>query len=219
MAHKANGPRSDQSTHAAVDLPEGCPELPVLGVGVVRERADAARNRVRVLAAAQRLFDERGVAAVTMDDVVAAAGVGKGTLFRRFKDKGGLAAALLDQHESALQQQMLFGAPPLGPGAPAEKRLAAFVRAYLGYAQRQLDLLLMSETSSPGARLRIGAHVLWRQHVALLLAESGVEEPRLRADVLMAALAAEQVSHWLRDQHLDPDTLAGHLSAIALARG
>src|SRR5262249_15009929 len=64
-----------------------------------RERADAARNRARALAAAEQLFAARGVTAVTMDDVATAAGVGKGTLYRRFKDKSGLAAALLNDRE------------------------------------------------------------------------------------------------------------------------
>lgn len=49
-------------------------ELPVLEVAVVRERADDARNRLRVLAAAERLFAQHGVSGVTMDDVAAAAG-------------------------------------------------------------------------------------------------------------------------------------------------
>ena len=53
-----------------------------------------------------------------MDQVAAAAGVGKGTLFRRFGDKSGLAAALLDARERVLQEAVLFGPPPLGPGAP-----------------------------------------------------------------------------------------------------
>jgi AcrR family transcriptional regulator len=67
-----------------------------------KERADAARNRRKVLAAAGELFAARGVAGVSMDDVAAAAGVGKGTLYRRFGDKSGMAAALLDELESQL---------------------------------------------------------------------------------------------------------------------
>src|SRR3954465_10063 len=106
-----------------------------------RERADAARNRRKVLAAAGELFAMRGVAAVSMDDVAAAAGVGKGTLYRRFGDKSGLAAALLDEWESELQGGMLSGPPPLGPGAPPEERLVAFVDAYLGFVVAHLDLV------------------------------------------------------------------------------
>src|SRR3954447_5594039 len=97
------------------------------------ERADAARNRRRVLDAAASLFAERGVDAVTMDDVVAAAGVGKGTLYRRFGDKRGLVAARLDGGEGELQAAILSGPPPLGPGAAPAERLAAFVGAYLAY--------------------------------------------------------------------------------------
>ena len=64
-----------------------------------RERADAARNRARVLAAAERLFAERGAADVTMEDIARAAGVGRGTLYRRYPDRAAIAVALLDEHE------------------------------------------------------------------------------------------------------------------------
>ena len=94
-----------------------------------KERADAARNRAAVLEAAARLFAERGVEAVSMDQVAAAAGVGKGTLFRQFGDKSGLAAALLDARELVLQEAILHGPPPLGPGAAADDRFAAFINA------------------------------------------------------------------------------------------
>jgi AcrR family transcriptional regulator len=191
--------------------------LPVLETGVVRERADAARNRVRVLTAAERLFSLHGVAAVTMDDVAAAAGVGKGTLYRRFGDKGGLAVALLDDRERALQQQILTGEPPLGPGAPPATRLAAFVEAYLQLVAAQLDLVLMSETSAPGARLRTGAHAFWRAHCRYLLHAAAAPDPALRTDLLLAALTAEQVRHWLHDERRTLEDLTPRLASAALA--
>jgi AcrR family transcriptional regulator len=194
--------------------------LPVLGAGVVRERADAARNRVRVLDAAERLFAARGVSGVTMDDVAAEAGVGKGTLYRRFGDKGGLALALLDDRERALQQKILTGEPPLGPGAPPAARLAAFVVAYLELVAAQLDLVLLSQTSTPGARLRTGVAALWRRHCRYLLTEAGAAEADLRADLLLAGLAADQVSHWLHEEsrHLKDVARALSDAALALAR-
>lgn len=192
-------------------------ELPVLDGGVVRERADAVRNRQRVLAAAERLFAERGVGNVTMDDIAAAAGVGKGTLYRRFVDRGGLAVALLDERERELQRAILNGPPPLGPGADPTERLAAFVRAYLGFLDRQLDLVLLSETASAGARMRTGAHAFWRQHCRYLLHEAGAPSPNLRAGLLLAGLSAEQARHWLRDEQRPRDQLADELSAAAAA--
>lgn len=201
MSPNRSGPQSGSSTPA---------ELPVLGAPV-RERADAARNRIRVLEAAETLFAERGVDAVTMDDVAGAAGVGKGTLYRRFGDKGGLAMALLDQRERELQERILTGPPPLGPGAPPADRLGAFIEAYLDFLERQLDLVLLSETATTGARFRTGAHALWRQHCRHLLEAGGADGAGIAADVLLAALSAEQVRHWRRDREIDPAALAESL--------
>ena len=201
MSSNRSGPQSASSTPA---------ELPVLGAPV-RERADAARNRIRVLEAAEKLFAERGVDAVTMDDVAGAAGVGKGTLYRRFGDKGGLAMALLDQRERELQERILTGPPPRGPGAEPADRLGAFVEAYLNFLDRQLDLVLLSETATTGARFRTGAHTLWRQHCRHLLEAGGATGPEIAADVLLAALSAEQVRHWLRDRELGTAGLAQSL--------
>jgi AcrR family transcriptional regulator len=104
--------------------------LPILGQDV-RERSDAARNREALLVAAKRLVDRCGVAAVTTEAVAEAAGVGKGTVFRRFGSRAGLMAALLDQFESDWQASVIGGPPPLGPGAPPRDRLMAFGRSRL----------------------------------------------------------------------------------------
>ncbi|MFC6597991.1 helix-turn-helix domain-containing protein [Kitasatospora paranensis] len=157
-----------------------------------KERADAARNRIAVLEAAAGLFAEQGVEAVSMDQVAAAAGVGKGTLFRRFGDKAGLAAALLDARERVLQEAILHGPPPLGPGAPAEERLAAFLDAYFDYLLEHLTLVRMSETATTGARYRIGAYRFWHRHTAILL--DTAPDPDQAAHALLAALAADHVA-------------------------
>ena len=145
-----------------------------------------------MLEAAAGLFAEHGVAAVSMDQVAAAAGVGKGTVFRRFGDKAGLAVALLDARERELQEAILRGPPPLGPVAGPAARLTAFTSAYLDYLLEHLELVRMSETAAPGARYRIGACGFWHRHVAMLLA--GSPDPEHAAHALLAALAAEHVS-------------------------
>jgi len=159
-----------------------------------KERADAARNRALVLVAAARLFRERGVADVSMDEVAKAAGVGKGTLFRRFGDKSGLAVALLDERERELQSAILSGPPPLGPGAAAGARLVAFFAAYVDFLDDNLDLVHMSETARPGARYSIGAYRLWHRHVAYLLGQElqDSQDSDYLAHALLAPLAADQ---------------------------
>jgi AcrR family transcriptional regulator len=188
MPKDATGPQSGSAT------PPG--ELLVLRTSRPKERADAARNRAAALDAAGGLFREHGVDAVSMDAIAARAGVGKGTLFRRFGDKAGLAVALLDERERALQQEVLFGPAPLGPGrVAARERLRAFVEAYLAYALDHLDVVHMSETASPGARYRIGAYRFWHRHVAILIAQA---RPRADADALAHALLAPLAADHLR---------------------
>ncbi|BCJ28780.1 TetR/AcrR family transcriptional regulator [Actinocatenispora sera] len=175
-----NGPQSASASAPPELLRLAAPTAPAT-------RADAVRNRAKILDAAERLFAEHGVGAVSMDAVAAAAGVGKGTLFRRFGDKAGLAVAVLDARESVLQQQILSGEPPLGPGAPAGERLRAFLGAYAEFLDTHLDLIRVSETASPGARYRIGAYRFWHRHVAILLHQA---RPELDADYLAHALLA-----------------------------
>jgi AcrR family transcriptional regulator len=100
-----------------------------------RERSDAARNREALLAAAARLVERHGVDAVTMDSLAAEAGVGKGTVFRRFDSREGLMAALLNRSETEWQRRVIEGPPPLGPGAPPLERLRAF-----GHSRMELNL-------------------------------------------------------------------------------
>ncbi|WP_459643990.1 TetR/AcrR family transcriptional regulator [Kineococcus sp. NUM-3379] len=203
MPGDRNGPQSASARPARADLA-------VLGQQPVRaERADAARNRERVLAAAARLFSDRGVDAVTMDDIAAEAGVGKGTLFRRFGDKAGLAVALLDERERDLQGAILSGAPPLGPGAAPALRLHAFLDAYLRHVETNLDVVRLSETAAPGARYRIGSYRFWAVHVAHLLSQA---RPDVDADavahVLLAGTAADVLAG------IGPPGLLQHRQAV-----
>lgn len=163
-----------------------------IGMPVRKERSDAVRNRAKILEVTARLFAERGVDCVSMDQIATAAGVGKGTLFRRFGDKAGLGVALLDSRERALQDALESGAPPLGPGAPPGERLCAFLAAYVAFLDDNLDLVHMSETASPGARYRVGGYLMWHSHVRALI---GTARPDLDADclahLLLAGLAAD----------------------------
>lgn len=162
-------------------------------------RSDAERNRVRILEEAERLFSERGVDAVSMDEIAAAAGVGKGTLYRRFGDRAGLIVALLDEDERQLQEAVIRGAPPLGPGAPPQERLVAFLRDLLALREQHLDLVVASETSSPGARFRSGAYAAWHAHAALLIrAARPAADADVLADVLLAPLAGDLYQHLRR---------------------
>ena len=81
--------------------------LPMAGESARPERRDAAENRQHILAAARQLFARQGVSAVSMDEIARVAGVGKGTLYRRYAHKGLLCAALLDENTRQMQEAAL----------------------------------------------------------------------------------------------------------------
>ncbi|WP_224276571.1 TetR/AcrR family transcriptional regulator [Nocardioides lacusdianchii] len=146
------------------------------------ERADAARNREAILAAALRLVQARGVDCVTMETVASEAGVGKGTVFRRFETREGLMAALLNESETAWQASVISGPPPLGPGAPPLERLLAF-----GHSRLRTNVthaaLIKAATGSSSARSRAAASFAV-MHVRHLLGELGVS-----GDLLLLSIA------------------------------
>lgn len=194
--------------------PADASELPVVGAPR-RERADAARNRQKVLAAARRLFAERGVANVTMEEVARAAGVGKGTVFHRFGDRAGLALALLDDRERELQEAVLRGDPPLGPGAPPRERLTAFLDSLLDFTVEHGELLIAADGGRPGGRYLTGAYASWHRHVVLLLSELRPRaDAAMLAHALLAPLAADLVRHLTHEEGVEVDRIASALREV-----
>ena len=172
-------------------LPTISPQsLPLLDQDV-HERADAARNRERILAAAERLIAERGIENVSMEAIAEAACVGKGTLFRRFQDRAGLMRALLDERERELQEQLIRGEPPLGPGAPPVERIVAFGRRLIEHLEVNIDLLLAIEGAGSLVRFNDRVYIFYRTHVFSLVRECAPDaDAEYLADALLAPLAA-----------------------------
>lgn len=178
----------------------------------VMERADAARNRAKILEVAAELFAAKSPQEVTMDDIAKAAGVGRGTLYRRYPDRASIAVALLDEHERALQEKLMSGEPPLGPGAPPHERLAAFYSAMVELLEAHSHLVLGSEVGR--SRFETGAYGFWRLHVRSLLIEAMAPEPDALVDILLAPLAPDLYTYMRTDRGLTPEQIAGGLARI-----
>jgi AcrR family transcriptional regulator len=129
-----------------------------------------------------------------MDAVACAAGVGKGTLFRRFGDRASLFHALIDDRERTFQEAFIRGPAPLGPGAPAAERLTAFGHAMLELIEDHGALLAQSTPGIRALRYRHPVYIANRTHIMALLTELTSEQraPYL-ADVLLAALDPDLV--------------------------
>jgi AcrR family transcriptional regulator len=189
-------------------------ELPVLG-SEPRQRADAVRNRALILTTAERLFREKGVENVSMDAIACGAGVGKGTLFRRFGDRGSLVRALLEEGEADFQERFIRGAPPLGPGAAPAERLIAFGDALLEFTACHGEFLLAAESGGPGVRFRSSVYGAYRAHVSLLVRSGAPDlDAAYVTDVLLSAVSAELVMHQLRGRGIELADLKAGWAAL-----
>ena len=154
------------------------------------ERADAARNRRLLLVTAREIIAGQGADKLTMDGLAERAGLGKGTVFRRFGSRVGIFRALLDDDERDFQEQVLAGPPPLGPGAPPLDRLIAYGRA-------RIDFLIGHREIARAAldgRERVPAgsqSPMSREHIRFLLGEMSLgADPKPDLDVLATQLTA-----------------------------
>jgi AcrR family transcriptional regulator len=190
--------------------------LPI--VDRAHERSDAAANRERILCAARRVIDEQGAAGLSMNTVAAAAGVGKGTIFRRFGDRDGLTEALLDVHTIELQNGFLSGPPPLGPGAPPRERLEAFMRALVHFEIDHLELMLAAERIGPHPPGAAPVHGTFLLHIRTLLHEI---DPRIdaatHAGLLLSAVAPANLRLLLADGGSTPDRIADAIATLTHA--
>ncbi|MFK0282638.1 TetR/AcrR family transcriptional regulator [Streptomyces sp. NPDC090499] len=173
------------------------------------ERADAARNRARLLEAAAWLVAERGAEHVTMHEVAQTAGLGKGTLFRRFGDRNGLLLALLDDVEAQFHEAYTCGPPPLGPGAPAKDRLTAFGCALIERVADDTDLGPALARQIPVERRQNSSYGrAFHRHVASLLRETGVVgDHDMLAHALLAFTDLEIMDHVRNERQVGTERL------------
>jgi polyketide synthase 12 len=153
------------------------------------ERADAARNRQHLLATAREMLAEQGADTLTMDGLAERAGLGKGTVFRRFGTRAGIFRALLDDVEREFQEQVLSGPPPLGPGAPPLDRLVAYGQARVAFLIEYADIARASLDG--GQPIPAGSNTpLSQLHIRVLLGQLdlGAADLDMLAVQLTAAL-------------------------------
>lgn len=179
---------------------------------VRRERADAARNRRAILLATEELLTQYRPEQISMEQVAAAAGVGKGTVFHRFGNRMGLMRALMEERALALREAATDGPPPLGPGAEPRERLLAFLDGIVDLVARNKGLLAAlghatttahhpdptpAAAATPKPQPAHSDHPVyrfWHGHLAGLIAELRPDlDADLIAHLLLAALQSDQI--------------------------
>ncbi|MER5780510.1 TetR/AcrR family transcriptional regulator [Streptomyces mobaraensis] len=181
-------------------------------------RADAVRNREAVLAAADALFARsESPRSVSMDDIAAAAGVGKGTLFRRFGDRTGLIRAVVEARTGALRDAVESGPPPLGPDTPPRERVPALLDAVLRFKLDHRHLALALEEAGAGSPYAADHYGWWHDVLTDALSRlpggSGDDDVSFTAHALLAAVRADLVEHLVGERGQDPERLRAALAA------
>jgi AcrR family transcriptional regulator len=164
-----------------------------------RLRADAVRNRAAILRATEELLTRHHPQQISMEQVAAAAGVGKGTVFHRFGSRHGLLRELMQERAQDLQRAITTGPPPLGPDAPPRTRLLAFLTAMVELVTRNKGLLAALGPAAPittapqqQQREEHPVYQSWHAHLSQLVHQQqpGVDANML-AHVLLATLHSE----------------------------
>ncbi|MBW4720215.1 TetR/AcrR family transcriptional regulator [Saccharothrix obliqua] len=177
------------------------------------ERKDAARNRVAILDAASRLIGERGLSAVCMEDVAVAAGVGKGTVFRRFGDREGLVQAVVAERTRAWREQS--EALLADVASPPEERVVTFVGCLFDHVLAALPLIRALELVSDGSDGC--ADNLTPTRLATLIAQVRPDvDAEYLAHALLANLRGDVVHHLVHRLGLPADRVRA--GVISLAR-
>jgi AcrR family transcriptional regulator len=156
-------------------------------------RADARRNRERVLEAARELFAAQG-GAVPLDEIAARAGVGPGTVYRHFPTKEALFEAVTEARLRDLVEYARAGADAVDPGAA----FAGFLDRMAGEAVVRRNLREAFAATGPDGLAPVRAEMYAALDVLLSRAQqagavrAGIAVPDLIALLkAMAQVAAE----------------------------
>ncbi|MGW0133561.1 TetR/AcrR family transcriptional regulator [Streptomyces sp. NPDC003299] len=177
-------------------------------------RKDAVRSREAVLAAADTLFSRReSPEDVTMADVAAAAGVGKGTLFRAFGDRAGLLRALYEARFEPLRQAVETGPPPLGPATPPRDRVPALLDAVLCFKLDNRRLALALEEGGSSSPYRAEHYERWHSLLRAVLEQiPGMTDSDFTAHALLAATRADLIEHLAEQQGISREDMRTQLA-------
>ena len=156
------------------------------------ERKDAAENRQTILRVAHQLFLEQGVATVNMADIAKTANVGKGTLYRRFANKGVLCLSLLDDELRQFQDQTMQALRDMtADHQPILAQLDYTLDTLVSFLESNLDLMVeIDALRVPDVVQDINRPHFWQEMTIRGLLQKGISQGAFRADLDLHYLAS-----------------------------
>ncbi len=170
-------------------------------------RADAARNRNKLLDAATTAFTDRGVD-VSLEDIARSAGVGIGTLYRHFPTREDLVMAVYGHQVDALVQRSHELPEQLPPG----EALHEWMRGFVDYYAVKMGMVNLLRSMMEGSR----AEAFQCAREQLLEAAERVLQPAIDAGAVRADVTAQELSRALGGICLASSTPDGQATSLAI---
>src|SRR5215218_788670 len=168
----------------------------------VRRRLTPDERRAEIVRAADRVLAGRDPAAVTFEEIAAAAGVSRALVYNYFGDKGGLMAAVYTQALAELDQDLLVA---LGAPVSPRERIHQVVSRYVSFARAHAGgwhtLGVVAASQHPAVQRARG-----ERFGRMALAWGSTTEARVVVAGLMGLLEAV-VLDWLDTPTVPPERL------------
>ncbi|MFQ3546064.1 TetR/AcrR family transcriptional regulator [Halobacillus rhizosphaerae] len=182
------------------------------------ERRDAAQNRQRILDAAHNLFTQKGVEAVSMNQIAAEAEIGAGTLYRRYRNKGELCLALIKDNV-VLCFESIDSYLEDNHTEPPHERLKGILSLFIQFRESKSQLLKGVEDGESAQRPATARSPLFTElHEKIVCLFEEMDEHHsnstFKADILLAALKSEEYLFQRDVRGYSPDEILDHICSL-----
>ena len=183
------------------------------------ERSDAAANRKRILKVAEKLFAKKGVANINMADIAKAAGVGQGTLYRRFANKSELSLALMDSQMADFQNSVIAQLNQMTQAhQPKLQQLEWFLDALVNFSARHMPLLCAAQRDMALLPAGRPAPWIWQQMTVRGLLQGAIAAREVSAITALELDVPLFADFLLAPLHPENFRLARDVDGYALVR-
>ncbi|OKP99548.1 TetR/AcrR family transcriptional regulator [Paenibacillus sp. P46E] len=186
------------------------------------ERRDAAENRQRILDASLRLFEQNGVEQVSMNQIAAAAQIGPGTLYRRYKNKSELCLDLMRENIVLHFENIEAYLTQNRTNSPSQ-RLKGVLDLFIRFREKKSQLLKGVEESAATNRFKSRTQSPLYIELHQLLVElfdemsvTGQPKPNsvFKADMLLMALSSDSYSFQRDERGYSPEMFLEQICLI-----
>ncbi|UOQ84899.1 TetR/AcrR family transcriptional regulator [Gracilibacillus salinarum] len=187
-----------------------------------KERRDAAENRHRILEVAYRLFSQHNIEKVSMNQIAKEAGIGAGTLYRRYNNKGEVCLDLIkDNFCGFLEEVHLYLASH--QHELASYRFKGVLPLFIRFKESKASLLKGVEKSSTSNRHIITSPLYNELHQVMVglfdemnQSEFRVDNSTFRADMVLLAFSSDSYLFQREVRGLSSDEFLDHIHTTFL---